>query len=192
MSEPVGALRRAVAGVGRRLEAKRFSVTLLYVRDLEAIPEVVLAPECRIERLDAERAQALTEVEKIDLEQVRERFRRGDWCYLGSVDGRPAHFNWTQTSGRHPISGTGRTSAVRKGDAWLYSAFTAEWARGRRLQPASMAVMLRDARQAGCTRAWVYVREENAASRKSIERVGFRVARRLRAVWISRYCVPLP
>ena len=186
------ALRRAVAGVERRLEAKRFSVTLLYVHDLGKIPEVAADAACRIERLEPERVRLLTEVETIDVEQVKARFRRGDACYLGLVGGRPAHFNWAQSSGRHAASGTGRTFAVKNGDVWLYSAFTAEWARGRRLQPAAMAMMLRDARQSGCSRAWIYVDETNSASRKSMERVGFRVARRLRSVWVSRYCLPLP
>lgn len=186
------ALRRAAAGIERRLEAKRFSVTLLYVHDLGVIPEVAAAAGCRIERLEAERARLLTEVETIDSAQVQARFRRGDACYLGLADGRPAHFNWAQTSGRHPLSGTGRTFSVRNKEVWLYSAFTAEWARGRRLQPAATAMMLRDAKQNGCSRAWIYVNETNSASRKSVERVGFRVARRLRSVWISRYCLPLP
>jgi L-amino acid N-acyltransferase YncA len=176
----------------REAVAKRYSVTLLYVHDLDGIPEVAADPACRIELLGEERAHLLTEVDHIDLEQVRARFRRGDLCYLGLLDGRPAHFNWAQASGSHPASGTGRSFSVKDGEVWLYSGHTAEWARGRRLQPAALTRMLSDARQNGFLRAWTYIRESNSASRKSAERVGFRVARRLRSVWISRYCLPLP
>lgn len=179
-------------GIKRRLLARRVVVTRLYCHDLSYIPEIPLASTDAIAPLDPARIETVLEVYPVDLAQDRQRLASGDNCVIGWVGARAAHFNWVRDKGVYPMPGTGRRKAIKAGEFWIFSSRTAEWARGRRLQPAAIAYILRQYRERGYKRAFILVDELNNASIRGIERTGFVLEKRFRGLSINRFIIPLP
>ena len=164
----------------------------LYTHDLRSIPDVPLQPGDRIEALDPSRYSILREVHQIDISEDQSRFEAGHKCFVGWSNGRPAHFTWVQDAGVHRIRGTWRRDAIQPGDLWLYSGRTAEWARGRRLQPAALAMILRDYKTRNYQRALATIAEENVFSIRAAERAGFVLTGRIRSFAVRTSLIPLP
>lgn len=171
---------------------RRFRVMRLYTHDLQSIPTIELAPGDTIAPLDPGHIDILREVYAVEMAEERSRLDRGETCYVGWSGGRAAHYCWIQDQGLHEIRGTWRRERVRPGDFWLYSARTAEWARGRRLLPAALAAILREYRRRGYRRALAYIAEENTSSIKATERTGFVLEGRIRSMAWRTSLMPLP
>ena len=171
---------------------RRFRVMRLYTHDMQSIPTIELAPGDTIAPLDPDRIDILRDVYAVDLAEVRSRLERGETCYIGWSAGRAAHYHWIQDQGVHDIRGTWRRETIRPGDCWIYSARTAEWARGRRFQPAAIAAILREYQRRGYRRALAYIAEENAISIKATQRTGFVLAGRIRSFAWRTSLLPLP
>lgn len=136
----------------------------------------------------AEEAGALSEIGFFEPKDGVVRFQRGDVCYLASLDGRRAHYSWVQRSGLHPITEAGVSVPVGNGALWIYHCRTAEWARGRRIYPATLRRIVNDHFAKGYSTAWIYTSKENIASQKGILQAGFGLVATLRALRVgSRY-----
>jgi hypothetical protein len=174
-----------VAGLFTKLRG-RVRVMRLYSHDLEFIPAVELESGDRIERLGRNRSEILLDVYAVDPVDDRARLDRDEKCFVGWSAGRAAHFGWVQNAGVHEIRGTWRRETIQRGDFWIYSCRTADWARGRRLYPAALVSILRMYKRLHYQRALIYVAEENIASIKGIERAGFVLAESIRSLaWRS-------
>lgn len=185
---------RQIADIKKRIFTNRLRRTLLYKRDLRAPedPSSSILPEgCAIWTLDANDTRTLQTIYPIDSEEDLRRLEGGQTCYVASLAGRLAHFSWAQRSGVHEIAGTGRYRKIVDGDVWIYSARTAEWAKGRSVYPAVLRYIMRDSAAMGCHRAWIYVAEENVPSIRGIEKAGFIRVGRLRTLLIRKYRIPL-
>ena len=180
-----------ISGVSSQLR-RRIRVMRLYTHDLQSIPDVPLQPGDRIEALDPNRYSVLREIHPIDISEDQSRLDAGHKCFVGWSNGRPAHFCWVQDAGVHHIRGTWRRDAIQPGDLWLYSGRTAEWARGRRLMPAALAIILREYKRRSYRRALATIAEENVASIRSAERAGFVLAERIRSFAVRSSLIPLP
>lgn len=178
-------------GLSSRLR-RRVHVMRLYTHDLQSVPDVPLQPGDRIEALDPSRYWILREIHPIDISEDQSRLEAGHKCFVGWSNGRPAHFTWIQDAGVHQIRGTWRRDAVQPGDLWLYSARTAEWARGRRLLPAALATILREYKSRNYQRALATIAEENVASIRGAERAGFVLSERIRSFAVRSSLFPLP
>ena len=176
------------SNTGRR----RVRVMRLYTHDLRSVPDVPLQSGDCIATLERSRCAVLRDVYPVDLAEDRSRLDQDHKCFVGWADGRAAHFSWVQDSGVHEIGGTWRRDAIQPGDFWIYSCRTADWARGRRLYPATLVTILRMYKNLNYQRALIYVAEENEASISGIERAGFVLAERIRSVAIRASLFPLP
>jgi hypothetical protein len=153
----------------------------LYTHDLRSIPAVELRSGDCITSLNRDESHILLDVHPVDPAEDRARFDRGEQCYVGWSAGRPAYYCWVQDKGVHEIRGTWRSEPIQPGDFWIYSVRTAEWARGRRLNPAAVVTVLRDYKSRGYRRALAYIAEENIASLKSVQHTGFVFTERIRS-----------
>lgn len=180
-----------MSGLSNQLR-RRVHVMRLYTHDLRSIPDVPLQPGDRIEALNPSWYSILREIHPIDISEDQSRLEAGHKCFVGWSNGRPAHFCWVQDAGVHRIRGTWRRDAIQPGDLWLYSARTAEWARGRRLLPAALATILREYKSRNYQRALATIAEENVASIKGAERAGFVLAERIRSFAVHNSIFPLP
>lgn len=171
---------------------RRVRVMRLYTHDLQSIPDVPLQPGDRVEALDPSRYRILREIHPIDIAEDQSRLEAGHKCFVGWSNERPAHFTWAQDAGVHEIRGTWRRDPIEPGDFWLYSARTAEWARGRRLLPAALAMILRDYKQRNYQRALATIAEENVSSFRAAERAGFVLTGRIRSFAVRSSLIPLP
>jgi hypothetical protein len=133
----------------------------------------------------------LAEIGAADLELARERFARGDLCYVANLGGVPVHHSWVQRSGIHPIDDAGLETRVRERECWIYNCHTTAAARGRRIYPLVLSRIVEDLRGAGVRTAGIYTTRSNVPSQKGIERAGFHTVFAARAVRLGPWHVPL-
>lgn len=133
-------------------------------------------------------AGILLELGPFDAKDGPLRFQRGDLCYVAYLDGRLAHYSWVQRSGLHPLTTAGVSVPVESGEFWIYHCKTADWARGRRIYPATLARITHDHFAEGYSTAWICTPMNNFSSQKGILRVGFVQVATLQALRVgSRY-----
>lgn len=175
------------------LFAKRIRTTLLLRRnlqDLDAIPE---DEHIVIELLNPAEVDLLSEIYPGFVRTLEmASFAAGKKCYIACVNGRPAHYSWVQDSGLHILNGVGRKRRVLEGELWISNCFTAEWARGKHIFPATLGRILHDHEALGFRTAWIYVLDSNAASRKALARVGFELVSLMRTLLVHNWRIPIP
>ena len=176
------------------LFAKRFQTTVLYRCDFTShLATSDGTREIVIRKLDPGEVGKLAEVNEDVLVPLEiSKFEAGLQCYVAELNNRLAHYSWVQESGKHILDGTGRTRLVRDGHLWVHACFTAVRARGRRIYPMVPSQILDEYSARGFTTAWIYALESNAASRKGICHVGFKIDSRLRSVLFREFTIPLP
>lgn len=105
--------------------------------------------------------------------EAHARLRAGQTCAVVRAGGAVVGYCWSTTA---PASVEEvRCRVVPAADeVYLYDAYTAPAWRGRRLFPAMLAALLDAARAQGRRRALIFVLASNRASRRAIERAGFR------------------
>ena len=106
-----------------------------------------------------------------------EDLRRGRTLHTVLVNGRLASWGWSYwPQGPERIEEIRRELDFAPKSVSLYDFYTIPEFRGRRLYQALLTHILRARFIEGAERAYIMVRETNVASRKAIERVGFRLA----------------
>ncbi len=176
----------------RALRDSGVITTLVYEADQPA-PGTDVRPAAEVvwRALGPEHMSELSGIGPFDPELAPERFARGDRCYGAYVGDRLAHYVWVQHAGVHPIHPAGLEAALEPGDRWIFHARTADWARGLRIYPATLARVIAAERAAGAARIRVYTTHDNHASQRGILRAGFRERERIRAIRLGRVCRPL-
>ena len=159
--------------------------TDVFRHDLDDIEELEPSLGARITRLQPDELEQALRVRSIEPLEIQERYERGDACYVGLVNGRPGHFSWVQTRGRHEISDAGISIPVAEDEVWIYHCHTAPWCRGLRLYPLALSTILLHARADGAKRAWIYTTRDNVSSRRGILRAGFKLDLSLRALRVG-------
>jgi hypothetical protein len=135
-----------------------------------------------------EQVGQLLEIGPFDRSDGLQRLKRGDRCYTVLVGGRLAHYSWVQRSGSHPITEAAVTVPVESGELWIYNCRTVDWAKGKRIYPATLEHIINDHFAQGYDTAWIYTTRENIASQKGILRACFAHAATLSALRVgSRY-----
>ncbi len=138
--------------------------------------------------LSPEQVGRLLDIGPFDRSDGLRRMDRGDLCYTVCLDGRLAHYSWVQRSGSHPITEAALTLPVERGELWIYNCRTVDWAKGKRIYPATLERITNDHFAQGYWTAWIYTTQENIASQKGILRAGFCQVATLRALRVgSRY-----
>jgi hypothetical protein len=185
-------LKRAAAKLNRHLG---LGVQQTYLYQLSK-PEAWSLPAATDERMKWEllpRAQVgqLRDLGPFDVNEGLQRLDRGDRCYTVSLDGRLAHYSWVQRSASHPITEAGLSVPVGAGEAWIYHCVTVDWARGRRIYPATLQRIVRDCFAEGDHTAWIYTSTQNIPSQKGILRAGFGLVATLDAVRMGSRYLPI-
>lgn len=135
-----------------------------------------------------ERVGELLELGPFDRSDGLQRLKRGDLCYAVRVDGRLAHYSWVQRAGSHPITEAAVTVPVATGEFWIYNCRTVDWAKGKRIYPATIEHIVHDHFAQGYGAAWIYTTRDNIASQKGILRACFTQVATLSALRVgSRY-----
>lgn len=167
-------LRRVTARLNRHagLSVQR---TYLYRISKPEVWSVIAANDKSLswELLSPERVGQLLDIGPFDVSDGLQRLHRGDRCYTVCVDGRLAHYSWVQRSASHPITAAGVSVPIGSGEFWIYNCRTVDWAKGRRIYPATLERIVNDHFAEGCCTAWIYTSRKNIASQKGILRAGF-------------------
>ena len=179
-----GRVRAAIRrdGLGRTLRrgARHVAAPLVeagtlvfFVRDLgEPLPE---APEDRGYRVrEAHPAEAEAVRMGSDpgrsVESIRERFRRGNLCFVAvGPGGQVGHTRWVTAAPAH-IPELHRFLLLAPGDAYFYDGYTHPGARRRGLDGAIRHAIFRSLRARGFRRAVSYVRADNPAGLRAAAR----------------------
>ncbi|HVF55413.1 MAG TPA: GNAT family N-acetyltransferase [Pyrinomonadaceae bacterium] len=119
----------------------------------------------------------------------RDSFRKGHNLYTVLVGGRLASWGWAYPVQKDAIFfvESGQTLDTGPNAVAFHSLYTVADYRGRRLYPALLSRMLRDYFAEGAERVIIYCVETNTASRRGIERAGFRLSEiRVVSRWLGR------
>jgi GNAT superfamily N-acetyltransferase len=81
-----------------------------------------------------------------------DRLRRGELCYVATVDGKLAHVNWTCFSWAEALPG--HPIRLRPGEVYTTDAFTPAPFRGKGMHALVLGTMLNEARRRGATHAY--------------------------------------
>ena len=121
------------------------------------------------------------------IETFRQFLRQGDWGYFGYRNGRMAHRSWVQLGPRRvPLWHRFVPHEVHSGEALIHYCETAPAARGAGLYTAALRCIVRDLRAQSIKTIWISTTADNTASRRAIERAGFREHSRFRIrVWFG-------
>lgn len=181
-------LKRVAAKLNRHFGVN-VSRTYLYRLSNEDVRSAAIGNDGSVkwELLTRSRVGQLKDVGWFDSNEFVRRLRRGDRCYTASIDGRVAHYSWVQRSALHPIAEAGVSGRAGNGAFWIYHCVTADWAKGRRIYPATLERIVSDCFAEGDTTAWIYTSKENVASQKGIERAGFRQVATLSALRVGSH-----
>jgi hypothetical protein len=173
---------------GDRLIGVGVTHTFLYrLSRTDAIRAVPAAAELNWSLLTPAQLDRLSELGPFDRLAGAQRFARGDECHIVVADGRLAHYSWVQRSGFHRVTEAGISVPVEGGAFWIYHCATAEWARGRKIYPATLQRIVETHRVAGYDTAWIYTLNTNTASQHGISRAGFTLAEVLTALRIGQH-----
>jgi CelD/BcsL family acetyltransferase involved in cellulose biosynthesis/RimJ/RimL family protein N-acetyltransferase len=114
------------------------------------------------------------------LARAARRLQSGDRVYVGRCEGQVAHVHWAGPRSELVTAeaGPGLTIPIDPPAIVAYDAWTAPRFRGLGLHTAVMRTVLADSRASG-RRQWCYCTADNLASRRAIEKNGFRCVHRL-------------
>lgn len=172
---PAGFLRRAVGLARERAYDRRTHVWYQLLLDVPHRSRPLPAGLTLIEGSES-KASILDELWAIDRGELRSRLASGGRLWI-VVAGEAAAFSCWTFSGRTPVrASTGGWLALPADTACLEESMTAAAFRGRGVAPAAWAEIVARLKgePAALRRLVTTVEEENVASRKAVEKVGFR------------------
>jgi GNAT superfamily N-acetyltransferase len=136
---------------------------------------------CRATMSDVEEA-ALLQAPR-DPERFNGQLDNGNACFVAKADGRVVAFNWTWFSSG---SDDGCPVVLGPGEIYTTNAFTAPSYRGRKIHTETLAYMLHAAKAEGYRDAYTMVSVQNRASRKTMDRLGWRLSGRVVRLRVRR------
>ncbi len=165
-------LRRAWFVVCGRIAYRR--LLLLERRLDEPIGDVApLVPVTHSLLRETEVLEYAALVPDTDPAEIRARLEAGQKCFAARVDGRLVCVRWAGT-GRMPLDYLGSDLDLSPDEANIYGLYVDPAFRGHAISPAGSVAMLRHLRDAGFRRVVTTVLPENFASRRSVEKTGYR------------------
>jgi ribosomal protein S18 acetylase RimI-like enzyme len=138
----------------------------------EAQPGIPL--EARVAAGDDVRScRPVMESAGVQWERIEARLAQGDVCGLGFSEGRLVHASWVTTRAAS-IPELRAMLVPRPDEAYVYDSFTLPDVRGRAVQPAVSAEILRWARARGLRRLLFYVRGSSPSALRIVRKMGAR------------------
>jgi len=108
------------------------------------------------------------------IEAYRNRFRRGEKCFVAFVGAQVAHVNWLCLSwGEEAVPG--HPIILRPGEAYTTDALTLEPFRGMNIHALVLGQMLRAAQARGCQRVYTATSIDRRASFGAFRQLGWQV-----------------
>lgn len=126
---------------------------------------------------DAWRQQRHTD-HMTDRRLFQARLERGEQFWTAQLDDKIVAYCWA-TDAPVEIGEVRRVVRPRKGEIYLYDAFTFPQYRGQNLYPALLHRILAQSGQQGVPRALIFVMDDNAASIRGVQKAGFREFQRI-------------
>lgn len=172
----------------RKLFSLGIHTEYLFEHWLDSTPNVLCDPSLEIRVLSENELGSLRSVWPVDVDRMRERARRGDLCFSGFLSGKIASYHWVQYSGDHYLQQAGKYYRVSNEHGWIYHVRVANWARGRNINSAVYARIIRDAQERGKRALRVYTSSRNEANKKGLKKCGFvRTSKLISFRYGSRY-----
>jgi CelD/BcsL family acetyltransferase involved in cellulose biosynthesis/GNAT superfamily N-acetyltransferase len=153
------------------------------------IVEPETPPDLRIELLLPRDFDALADTGRYDRSTIVHTHYRGARCYVALSGSAIAAYVWITVGKTVEVPELGGSIELGPKQAYLFDCYTLPSFRGRGLYP----LLLRKAmsRATGCTKAFIVSEQGNAASKRGIEKAGFRLVQSIeRTRWFRRGSEP--
>jgi len=180
-----GPLETARLGAGAARDAlgpalRLHETHVWYELDLARISPASVPDGLVVRRAAAAEAEVLRDIPATGVRRARRLLRRGGVLWLAFRDGEPAFSCWTWR-GRTPLrAARGGWLPLPPRAACLEDSVTAARFRGHGVAPAAWAVVAEAVRAEGIGALVTKVGEDNAASRRAVEKAGFRLVASMR------------
>lgn len=137
----------------------------------------------QIELLAENRIQELSQITLYDEGEIRRRLQEGQFCILGIVDSKIAHYSWV--TGKPQVAGEIESVFRFKiGHFYLYNCRTLKKFRGLHIFPAVISRALAEAKLRGAVRLRALVASNNQASLQAFEKFHFMTEREFKVTRI--------
>jgi GNAT superfamily N-acetyltransferase len=138
-----------------------------------SLPDCAARLEVDYQVLDDAAWRAQRNIEHItDRRLFQSRLERGEQFWTAQLDGKIISYCWA-TDAPVEIGELRRVIAPRRGEIYLYDAFTFPAYRGQNLYPAILNRILLHSRQQDLQRALIFVLDDNVASIRGVQKAGF-------------------
>ncbi len=158
----------------------------MYVHDLKNIKIIEPKIDIKVFKFSLDDIHRIQEVKNLSIKQMRERLNRGDACYATEINGEVGSYQWVQYSGQHFIQQAGYNTEIKNGDLMIYHARVANKFRGNRINGLIKSTILQDAKNNNLKKAWVYTNLKNAANRKGLEKMGFKISSKIYSIKMAK------
>lgn len=138
-----------------------------------SLPDCASRLEVDYQVLDDDAWQAQRNIEHItDRRLFESRLDRGEQFWTAQLEDRIISYCWA-TDAPVEIGEVRRVISPRRGEIYLYDAFTFPEYRGQSLYPAILNRILTYSRQQDIQRALIFVLDDNVASIRGVQKAGF-------------------
>ncbi|MFI5115098.1 MAG: hypothetical protein ACHP8B_00225 [Terriglobales bacterium] len=176
-----------------RLAGVSIEEAFLYsIRAGAARSSLPLPEGASVERSVSPPFEEMKKIGWITAQDVEQRIRRGDVCYLVYLDGALVHYSWVQFKGAMNILGKAVTAGLEEGEFCVYDCVTAGWARGKKIYPSTISRIVSIYLTQGFSSALIYTTKHNIASQNGIRRAGFRQCATLKALRFGGHYFAIP
>ena len=166
----------------------RLNVELMYVHDLKDIKIIEPRIDLKVFKFSLDDIDRIKDVKNLPIEKMRERLVRGDACYATEIDEEIGSYQWVQYSGQHFIQQAGYHTKITNGSLMIYHARVSDKFKGNRINGLIKSTILLDAKNENMDKAWVYTNLKNAANRKGLESLGFKLESKIYSIEVdNRY-----
>lgn len=144
-----------------------------------SLPDCAARLDVNYQMLDAEAWRAQRNVDHITERRLfQSRLERGEQFWTAQLDDKIIAYCWA-THAPVEIGEVRRVVRPRRGEIYLYDAFTFPAYRGQNLYPAILHRILRHSHQQALQRALIFVLDDNMASIRGVQKAGFREFQRV-------------
>jgi predicted GNAT family acetyltransferase len=128
-------------------------------------------------KITQEQIPDLLEVWNVNTVDMNERLDRGDHCYVVYKEKKAISYHWVQLKGKHFIQPLNQYMTIANNELWIYHVRVSEEYRGQGISGLVYSMILKEFKNKGYKKAWIYTSSTNDANQRSLEKANFQFSK---------------